>query len=296
MMGQRQHDGVALVVVLWLLILLTIVVGVFATLARTEALQARFLFDTTEARYAAEAGVHRAVFEMMNPDIETRWVPDGRPYTVEFAGTSLEIRIRDESGKINLNSASEDLLAELFYANGVDELRAVSLADAIADWRDEDDIPREYGAEIDEYYAAGLPYGPANQPFSSVAELQQVLGMTWELFLQTRDLFTIQGGGAMPNPAFASAEVLAAFPDMDLESAQQFVADREQTDHNDLAALIMPNGMVVSLSTGSRNFSVVSRATLPNGTWSAIHATLSLGVNSRGRPFRVRYWREQVED
>ena len=295
-MNRRRQRGVALVVVLWLLILLTIVVGVFSTLARTEALQARFLFDTTEARYTAEAGVHRAVFEMMNPDIETRWVPDGRPYTVEFAGASLEIRIRDESGKINLNSASEDLLAELFYANGVDDLPAVQLADAIADWRDEDDEPREYGAEIDDYYTAGLPYGPANQPFSSVAELQQVLGMTWELFLELRDLFTIHGGGSMPDPAYASAEVLASFPDMDLESAQAFVAEREQTDHMSVEALVMPNGMVVNLGTGSRNFSVVSRATLPNGTWSEIHATLSLGVNTRGRPFRVRYWREQVED
>lgn len=292
----KSQRGVALIVVLWLLVLLTVVVGVFATLARTEALQARFLFDTTTARYAAEAGLHRAVFEMMNPDPETRWVADGRSYQVEFGDAQINIRVRDESGKIDLNRVSEDFLAELFFSRGVDELTAVSLGDAIADWRDEDDIPREYGAEIEEYFMAGFPYGPANQPFTTVDELQQVLGMTWELFLEVRDLFTVHGSGDRPNPAFASAEVLAAFPDMDLPTAEEFVAEREQHHPSEMIGLIMPNGEVVDQQRASRTFSVESRATLDGGTWAAIHATVSIGTNTRGRPFRVLSWREQLED
>ncbi len=291
-----RQRGVALVIVLWVLVLLTIVVGVYAVLSRTETLQARFLFDVTEARYAAEAGLHRAVFEMRNPDIETRWVADGRAYFVEFGDAVIEIRVRNESGKIDLNRAGPELLTELFLSRGVDEMQALHLADTIEDWRDGDDLPRLYGAEIDDYLAAGYPYGPANQNFQSIDELQQVMGMTWELFQQLEDLLTVHGRGGQINPAFASAEVLALLPDMDYESARAFVAEREMHHPSDQTALIMPNGQVVSLQGSGGTFSIRSRATLDNGAWSQLEATVNLGTDTRGRPFRVLRWRENVED
>ena len=79
---RRRQSGVALVVVMWLSVLLAIVVGSFAIVARTENLQARHLFDTTRATYAAEAGLHRAVFELRNPDIDARF---GKPHRRELA-------------------------------------------------------------------------------------------------------------------------------------------------------------------------------------------------------------------
>ncbi len=293
---RRSQRGIALVIVLWVLVLLTIVVGIYAVLARTETMQSRFLFDVTEARYAAEAGLHRAVFEMRNPDLETRWVPDGRAYFMEFGNAVVEMRLTDESGRIDLNRADNEMLIELFLSRGVDEMTAWRLADTIEDWRDDDDLPRLYGAEIDEYLAAGYPYGPANQNFQTVEELQQVMGVTLELFQSVEDLLTVHGRSTQINPAFAPAEVLAVLPDMDLASARAFVAEREMLHPSEQTALIMPNGQVVSLQGGGSVFSIRSRATLDNGAWSQIEATVSMGTNTRGRPFRVLRWREDVED
>ena len=293
---RRPQRGIALVIVLWVLVLLTIVVGIYAVLARTETMQSRFLFDVTEARYAAEAGLHRAVFEMRNPDLETRWVPDGRAYFMEFGNAVVEMRLTDESGRIDLNRADNEMLIELFLSRGVDEMTAWRLADTIEDWRDDDDLPRLYGAEIDEYLAAGYPYGPANQNFQTVEELQQVMGVTLELFQSVEDLLTVHGRSTQINPAFAPAEVLAVLPDMDLASARAFVAEREMLHPSEQTALIMPNGQVVSLQGGGSVFSIRSRATLDNGAWSQIEATVSMGTNTRGRPFRVLRWREDVED
>ena len=290
--GQR---GIALIVVLWILILLSITVGIYAILARTEGLQARFLFDETAARYAAEAGIHRAVFEMRSSDWETRWVPDGRPYEIAIGDAVVDIRITDESGKINLNSADAELLTDFFISRGVDELEALHLADAIQDWRDPDDMPRLYGAEIDDYLAAGYPYGPANEDFRTVDELQQVIGMSWELYQAVEPLLTVHSGRGRINPAFAPAEVLAAMPDMDRESAQMFVEERWQFHPSDQQALIMPNGQMVNLQGGGRTFSIRSRATLDNGIWSEIDATVELGTDTRGRPFRIQRWRERLE-
>ncbi len=264
-------------------------------LTRTETLQARYLFDTTAARYAAEAGIHRAAFELRNPDMETRWVADGRPYTIRFGEAEVEIRISDESGRVDLNQADEQFLVELFMANGVEEIEALHLAAAIADWRDPDDLPRLYGAEIDEYLAAGYPYGPANEDFGSVEELQQVIGMTWELYTQIEELLTVHGQ-AQVNPAFAPAGVLALLPDMDRELAELFVTEREQHHPADLNALMMPTGQMVSLRSRGQAYRIRARAELEQGAWTVLEATVALGNTSRGRPFRVLRWQEQVEE
>lgn len=293
--ARGRQSGIALIVVLWILVLMTIIVGTYAVLARTESMQARFLFDTTVARYAAESGIHRAAFEMRNNDPETRWVPDGRPYRIESGQAEVEIRITDESGKIDLNRADAELLSELFISRGMEETEAWHLADAIEDWRDEDELPRLYGAEVAEYESAGYPYGPADRPFTSVDELQQVIGMTWELFRELEPMLTVHSSGRI-NPAFASADVLAAMPEMDRETAEQFVAERHQFHPRDQQALFLPDGTMVSLQGGGRTFSIRSRATLDSGTWSEVRATIELGGDHRGRPFRVLRWRDNVED
>ncbi|MDR9390299.1 MAG: type II secretion system protein GspK [Wenzhouxiangella sp.] len=291
--GER---GVALLVVLWLLILLTIVVGVYAVLTRTEAMQARFVLDATRARYAAEAGLHRAAYEMANPDLESKWVGDGRPYTIEFGEASVEIRITDESGKIDLNRVSAELLTELFFQQGVDEMAALRLADAVIDWRDGDDAPGEYGAEIAEYDAAGYPYGPANRAFQTVDEIQQVMGMTQEMFANIRDLVTVSGGSGQPSPAFAPAEVLALLPDMDRATAEAFVTERRGYHPSEEVGLMMANGELVDLRQVGRTFSVHAKATLDSGTWASVQATVSMGRGMRGRPFQILQWRENVTE
>ena len=133
---RNKQGGIALVIVLWFSVLLAVVVGSFAIIARTENLQSRHLFDTTKAWYAAEAGLHRAVFELRNPDIEARWFADGRSYLVPFDDMEIDIQVRDESGKIDINVADELMLGQLFDSLGMEMQQRDELIDAILDWRD----------------------------------------------------------------------------------------------------------------------------------------------------------------
>ena len=55
------------------------------------------------------------------------------------------------------------------------------VADAILDWLDADDEPREFGAEVDYYSMLPTPYMPTNGPLQSVEELLLVRGVTPEL-------------------------------------------------------------------------------------------------------------------
>ena len=57
----------------------------------------------------------------------------------------------------------------------------LQLADAILDWIDADDEPREFGAEIDYYSSLDPPYKPRNGPLTSVDELLMVRDVTPDL-------------------------------------------------------------------------------------------------------------------
>lgn len=86
----------------------------------------------------------------------------------------------DENRKLNLNTATRDMLLELPGMTS-------ELAAAIIDWRDEDEQPEEGGAENETYCRLDRPYSVKNGPFMSVEELRMVYGVTLGL-LTGRDL------------------------------------------------------------------------------------------------------------
>ena len=293
---RTRARGVAFVLVLWVIAMLSILLGSFALVARTENLQSRHLFDTTQARYAAEAGLNLAVFGLRKTDPLQRWTADGRPYNFGYGDAEIEVRITDESGKIDINAANNgDLLTGLFVARGIALDQAQALSDAILDWRDPDDEKRPNGAEIADYKGAGLAYGPANAPFNTVSELQQVLGMNYALYEQLEPALTIYSGSAKPSAAFAPLEVLEAMPGMTPELAQQIIQQRQQLAPGDIAGagITLPDGTPLVAGGGGLTYSVKSRATLPNGARTTLDATIRMGgVSAGGRPFVILRWRD----
>lgn len=297
MMPSRQR-GVALILVIWVIALMGVLLGSFALIARTENFEARHLFDGTTARYAAQAGIERAVYELRNPDMTQRWVGDGRPYIFEFDGAQVQVELTDESGLIDINTADDALLQGLFASVGVPPDQAAALSDAIQDWRDPDDVPRPQGAELNEYRAAGLPYAPRNAPFQTVGEVQQVLGMNYDLFEKIESAITIYGGGVQPNPAYAPLEVLLALPGMTPDLAQQLIAARQQVlpgqgtpGQSGAAGLTLPDGTPVVANGGGNTYTIRSRATLANGASTVLDASIRLGgVGAAGQPYTVLRW------
>ena len=137
-MNASAARGAALLLVLWLLVLLSGLIAVFALTARTEALQGSALRTQVAGRHAAEAGIELAAFRMAAADPAARWVPDGRANEMAFEGWALRIAVLDEAGKFDLNAAEPVQLARLMVVLGVEPARADQLAGAIQDWRDAD--------------------------------------------------------------------------------------------------------------------------------------------------------------
>jgi general secretion pathway protein K len=190
--------------------LLSMMVAIFAAETRTETDLARNFVDNAQAEALADAGVYRAIAMLLVPKRTRHPRVDGTSYSWSLAGGQVLVSIQDEGGKIDLNAAPEGLLRGLFVSVGVAPDTASTLVDRIRDFTDRDHIKRLNGAEDEDYRLAGVGYDAKDAPFDSVAELEQVLGMSHELFGRVERLVTVYTGLPGINPLSASREVRAA--------------------------------------------------------------------------------------
>lgn len=288
---RQRESGVALVLVLWVITLLAVIAGNFAFSMRSEAQIARNLVSTAQARAFADAGVQRAWLELMKPPADSqRWQANGVPHEITFQDALLRVTLEDESGKIDLNTASDALLKGLFLSVGLTDEASTGLLDAVLDWRDADKLKRLRGAEEEDYREAGKSYGPSNAPFETVDELQRVLGMTSELYRKLAPALTVHSRQPGVNTAVASARVLLAIPGVNPVMVEQYLAQRQSMLATDQKAPGFPAaGVFASSSSGLPTYMARSEARLPDGSVFVRLAVARLAQDPK-RPVSVLGW------
>jgi general secretion pathway protein K len=125
-----------------------------------------------------------------------------------------------------------------------------------------------------------------------IEELLQVLGMPWDLYKKLEPAFTAFSEMGMPDPAFAPLEALLALPDMTEEDALNFIEERQSQEATAGVGVALPNGQVAMARGRGLTYSVLAKATLPNGIWDQVDATIRLGGNESGQPYKVLRWQE----
>ena len=283
--GPRRFRGAALVLVLWLIALLTALVGAFALSAQIEHLQQRVQDDTGRAEEIGRAGIAYALSRLRADAQRPPWQADGRLYRWRFDGAQVDLRIEDESGKINLILADAALLAAFLRALDVAEGEAAQLAGAIVDWRDADDLsPPGGGAEAGDYAAAGLAYGPRNARMETIGELQRVLGMSPALYRQMRPMVTVHGRQARPDARSARGPVLTA---LGLDAAL-VLAQRQQSWSRPQDPSQPP-----AVATGSGTYSIECRVTDERGRTALSRAIVrNAPSQAMGRAYTVLEWEQ----
>lgn len=286
MTPRARHGGAALLLVMWLIALLASLIGAFALGARVERLQERVLSRGVIAGEAARAGLEMALVRVGDPDVRRRWVPDGRTYHWQYDGIPVDVQVTDEQGKVDINAADPALLAALFKAVQVPDDQAARLASAMVDWRDADSLTQaEGGAEDPQYEEAGLPYGAKDAPFETIAECEQVLGMTPAIYARVRDYLTVYTGQGTPDQAFAAAPVLTA---MGLDG--DALVKARQAPQGAVGAASDPAAMGAG---GSGTYSIQSVARLREGRTAGIRGVVRSGGNGApGSAYTALDWEE----
>lgn len=222
----QTRNGLALVLVLWVLVLMTIMAGSYALSTQREAALLNHAHERAKGLALAEGGVNYAMMMLSLPDPTLRWRADGSDYLWEMEGARVRIRIFDEAGKVDLNAAQEPTLRKVLNYVVHNEEQAVQLADAILDWRDPDDLKLMHGAEAADYRAAGSNQRPQNRHFLVLEELRGVLGITPDLYHRLQDWFTVHSRQDGLNPSKASKEILLALADGNAGLVENYLAQR----------------------------------------------------------------------
>ena len=224
---EPAESGIALVLVLWILVLLSSIAASLVYSTRTELLVSGNQESTAIAESLAEAAVARAIYDLSQPtnsDPE-QWKADASTRAWQYGGAEILVTIADESGKVDINSASATLLTNLFAAAGANDPEA--LADAVLDWRDSDDFRSPRGAERADYLDAGKNYGPANAPFEIIEDLRQVLGMTEDIYHRIESGITIYSYQPGINTTQSPRAALLALPGVSAEQIDAYLDERQ---------------------------------------------------------------------
>lgn len=217
----RTRRGVILPAVLFILILLGLLSGIFMFRVNSDLAATQSKTFSLQTRLAAEAGVERVKMLLRtarfdpgvwydNPDELHRiivWTPGGErklwgtdedlpegtaAYRFSIVADDptddedfIRFGITDEAAKLNINTATEAQLLILVQAATADmqDANPQEIVDAILDWRDTDDRPRGQAGDTEGEYYRQLekPYRVKNGPFDTVEELLLVKGVTREI-------------------------------------------------------------------------------------------------------------------
>ena len=171
----RRQRGAALLLVLWVLALLSVLLGGLAGWVQLESRQALWLRQHTQTVLAAEAGIALVM-------ADRRWVADGRDIPLVFDDAQLHVSLRSERGKLYLVNAEAHDLTRLALACGASPAQAAQVAKAL-------DARRKQGLA----------------PFRVLEEVRQLPGMSQTLYRQLLPELTLWSDLDRPAPAFASA-------------------------------------------------------------------------------------------
>jgi len=294
-----RQKGIALVLVLWIVTLLSIMAGSFALSMRRESAIMFGLKSVAQAQAYAEAGVAMAQMMMLQNDPLKRWQADGQIYEFRFDRALIRVQMLAETGKVDLNQADLTLLQRLLSQAPIETDKQTGIADAIVDWRDKDDTAREEGAEKSEYKKAGLKYVPRNEAFQSLEELQLVLGMDSGLYDWLEPFITIHSGKSGVDLKKASAELKLILED---ESEQRFKTEMRKTPAASVPVTPMdeqPDDDFDMPETGDEQdnsstttdtLTIVSEAMVDEEITATVHALVKR-VDEGGAPFSIIQWR-----
>lgn len=217
--GRASERGIALMLALLTMVLLTVVVIEFTFSTQVDYRRATMWSSSRRAAEVAGGGLMLAA-EVLRADalygntdsFSDLWARELPP--IDTGVGMLSVRIEDEQGKLNLNELATGALSPAGRRFSLLLTRLQldpGLASALADWIDRNNDPGAgaLAAEADWYQALPRPYSPRNGPLRSYAELALVRGFTPDVMARIRPFVTVLPDGEQKlNINTAAPEVL----------------------------------------------------------------------------------------
>jgi len=309
-----SEKGIALMMVLWVLVLLSIISLNYFSSNRWNTAGTRNLKEETLSYYMAVSGYQEAVNYLLSDkdkafdfiDNEGNFWTDTDDKTQPVTGLritedgELDIKIIDENAKININYADGVRLRNLFLWAGIPDDAITEINDSIMDWKDADSETHLSGAEDEYYEGLADPYKTKNLFFDVPEELALVKGMQPEYFKDNGDgkallnLMTTFGGNSI-NINTVSKEVMQilGFNDDEIEAVL-----KQRTKESGGFRFIPPEFKSKGVNAiASQIFRIEVLARQKNSKRAVkIIAVLNRKTDVSGYKVQTMYWREDAEN
>ena len=231
--AQTRPQGIALVIVMIAIFVLSVMAAIFVTSMKVETKLAQNAEHGEQLLWLGRSGVELARYVLS----QQMSVP-GEPYDAlnqiwaggpgslaesnsPLAGLSLDqyqvgdgtvsIKIVDLERKVNINTANAATLQQALILMGVGADGISVISDSILDWIDPGDNPRLAGAKSDYYQSLNPPYYAKNAPIDDLSELLLVKGIA--------DHPEIYWGGSATNHAPAAFQQKLGFVNSPFQAA-----------------------------------------------------------------------------
>jgi general secretion pathway protein K len=192
----RDERGVAIIIVLWVVMVLSLLISGFAFTMHVETRTAAYARMELKAQMLARSGFEVARMQLLLHDqsgadagydaLNQDWKTNTDLFVNHELGEgTFNVTITDEESRMPLNTASELELQRLMTLLNVDPSEGDIIVDSTQDWREPGDLHRLNGAKSDYYLSLLPPYQCKDAPFDRVDELLLVRGVTPELFQGT---------------------------------------------------------------------------------------------------------------
>lgn len=270
----NNQRGIALIMVLWGVTLLSLLAASLAASSGMAAKQSLNMVEAAQARARLDEALAAAVVALERP--ERPWRPDGRRRRLALEGAEAEIRVAAENGRADLNHAAPELLQSLFERAAGDS---------------------ESGALL----AGLLAARAAQRPLVSVAELSGLPGMTPALFRRLAPLVTVHNPDGKIDWRLADPALLAAIPGLQADQLATLMARRTESGYSpDAAVTEAMNHVGVGSASDqgaagrSKLVSVHISLSLTGGGRASAESVIRLSADSE--PFHIVEWRSPAGD
>ncbi|MFC3094095.1 general secretion pathway protein GspK [Alteromonas sediminis] len=264
---RTQQRGVALVIVLLIVAIVVILATEMTGRLQLNVKRAQNIKDNNQAQWyanSAEAFARKSIKDLMQT--ESAKIHLAQPWSDEFAfpleNGGIKAKLVDMYSCFNLNAlkktsteaqsqqrvtpvmeAFHRMLLAVELEQPIESFTADTVRDSLADWLDDDELQRSFGAEDSEYSSRPFPYLAANGLMASQSEFRVIHGVSaqwvnalWPLICVIPGSEELKINVNTLTPELAP--VLAGVLGVTLQQANDLINTRPQDGWDDIASFM----------------------------------------------------------
>jgi general secretion pathway protein K len=319
--GRTTAEGFILVAALWIIAALATLAVIFSIYLATTAVSLSTNDETIQSEALVSASLALTAYQTSvpkpngpqqtgaptrpDPNASQPQTRNGPPaptrggFRFRLAHADVAVSFISEAARIDLNSASPQLLANFFAALGIQPQQAQQYAERIAGWtkKPAETASAAAGQNNEEalYRAAGRTYSPRGAPFAHIDELSLVLDLPPGLIERAKPFLTIYSGKPQIDVLDAAPEVLAAIPGLTPDLLNALAeARRTAADPQVVARMLsaLPLQELVTIDGGDV-YRVQVRIHYDTGRQDGAEVVIVIGLTDK--PYRVLSWRDGLD-